>query len=187
MERKPQLVLPKPTEPNKPKNKQNIREKQKDILMDINWSDPKAKISKYFTVHEATFLPSWRIYHQPSEQEKKDIVEFAEAMDIVRKRIGKPIYVHVWIRPKKTNAPNSDKHGKDYNSFIGSKSTTSGHIFGKACDFHVSGYLGPEKCAEIRQKILPYLEELNIRMEDINGAWIHLDNKPVGYKGFFKP
>ena len=182
-----QYLLQKSREPNKTESEQTIREKQEDILMEVNWLDPKAKVSKYFTVHECTFLPSWRIYHQPSEEEKKTIIEFAKTMDIVRERIGKPITVHVWIRPKSVNAPGSDRHGQDYNLFIGSKSTKSGHIFGNACDFHVSGYIGPEKCAEIRAKIMPWLEELDIRMEDINGGWVHLDSKPVGSKRFFKP
>ena len=39
----------------------------------------------------------------------------------------------------------------------------------------------------MRQVILPHLEEWSIRMEDINGGWIHIDTNPVGYKRFFKP
>jgi len=155
--------------------------------MEVNWLDPKAKISKYFTVHEATFLPSWRIYHQPSEDEKKEILETAKKMDIIREKIGKSCIVHCWIRPRKVISPGSDKDGKDYNLFVGSKSTKSSHIFGKAVDFHFSEYLGPEKCSEIREILKPHLEEWDIRMEDINGGWIHIDTNKVGNKRFFKP
>ena len=166
--------------------KRNTSKGKKEKIM-VNWDNPKSKISKYFTVHEATFLPSWRVYHTPSTKEKEEIIKLAKIMDIVRERIGKPIIVHVWIRPKSVNCPNSDKHGQDYNLFIGSKSTKSGHIFGQAIDFHVTGFSGPSGCNEIRQKILPWLEELNLRMEDINGGWVHIDTKPVGFKRFFKP
>lgn len=153
----------------------------------VNWNDPNAKISKYFTVHEATFLPSWRIYHRPSDEEKKEILKLAKVMDTIRERFGKPIIVHCWIRPKTVNCPGHVRHGQDYNLFVGSTSTKSGHIFGQAIDFHVSGYDGPSGCHEARQKILPWLEELSIRMEDIAGGWVHVDTKPVGYKRFFKP
>lgn len=153
----------------------------------IDWSNPKSKISKHFTVHEATFLPSWRIYHTTSEDEKKEIVKLAEKMDIIRDRIGKSCIVHVWIRPKSVNCPGHERHGQDYNLFIGSTSTRSGHIFGQAIDCHFSGYSGPQGCEEARKLILPWLEELDIRMEDIDGGWIHIDTKPVGHKRFFKP
>lgn len=108
-------------------------------------------------------------------------------MDKIRERIGIPIIVHVWIRPKSVNNPNHSRHGQDYNLFIGSKSTKSGHIFGQAIDFHVSGYSDAAKCSNIRRKILPWLEELDIRMEDIDGNWIHIDTKPVINFRFFKP
>jgi len=150
----------------------------------IDWSNPKAKVSKHFTVKETTYLPSWDCYHVPSEEEKKEIIKLAEKMDIIRDRIGKPVIVHVWIRPKKANIPNHPKDGGDYNMFIGSTSTKSGHIFGQAVDFHIGGM--PD-CAEVRDLIKPWLEELDIRMEDIQGGWIHIDTKPVGHKRFFKP
>jgi uncharacterized ubiquitin-like protein YukD len=154
---------------------------------EIDWSNPKSNISEYFTVHEATFLPSWGIYHTPNEKEKKEIVKLAEIMDKIRKKLGKPIIVHVWMRPKQVNCPTSDKHGQDYNLFIGSKSTKSGHIFGQAVDFHVKDHEGAEKSSNIRRKILPLLEDLQIRMEDIDGNWIHIDTKEVIYNRFFKP
>ena len=169
------------------KTKKTEQKPKEEKMQEIDWSNPKSKISKHFTVHEATYLPSWRIYHTPSEEEKKEIVKLAKIMDVLRERIGKACNVHVWIRPKKVNAKDSDRDGQDYNVFIGSTSKKSAHIFGKGIDFHFSGFAGPEGCAEIREKIMPWLEELDIRMEDIQGGWIHIDTHPVGYKRFFKP
>ena len=159
----------------------------KEEKMEIDWSNPKSKISKHFTVHEATFLPSWRVYHKPSEEEKKELIKTAKKMDILRDRIGKACIIHVWIRPKKANCEGHERHGQDYNVFIGSTSKKSAHIFGRGVDFHFSGFAGPKGCSEIREKIKPWLEELDIRMEDIQGGWIHIDTNPVGYRRFFKP
>ena len=160
--------------------------KEEEIFM-INWNDPKCKISKYFTVHEATFLPSWRIYHLPSDEEKEEIVKLAKVLDKLREKLNKPFIVHCWMRPKKVNCQSSPRHGQDYNVFIGSRSTKSGHIFGQAVDFHVSGMAGPNGCNLVRQEIMPELEKLDIRMEDIQGGWVHIDTKPVGHKRFFRP
>lgn len=171
-------------------NKQMSIEKKEQPMKEIDkidWANPKSRISKYFTVHEATYLPSWRIYHSPSEEEKEEIVKLAKIMDTIRERIGKSCIVHVWIRPKKVNCPGHERDGQDYNLFIGSKSTKSGHIFGQAIDFHFATYAGPEGCAEVREIIKPWLEELDIRMEDIEGGWVHIDTKPVGKNRFFKP
>ena len=153
----------------------------------IDWNNPKSKISKYFTVHEATFLPSWRCYHTPTEEEKSEIIKLANIMDIIRKRIGKPIIVHCWIRPSSVNCPSNARHRQDYNLFIGSISKTSGHIFGQAIDFHVMKHGGPDECEKMRNTILPWLEELDIRMEKMHGGWIHIDTKPVKNARYFKP
>lgn len=164
--------------------------KQKQIVtkeIEMDWTNPETKISKHFTVKEATYLPSWDCYHVPTEKEKEEIIKLAKIMDIIRDRIGKAILVHVWIRPKKANIPGHERDGQDYNVFIGSTSTRSGHIFGQAVDFHFSSAAGAAGCLAKRKEIEPWLEELNIRMEDKEGGWIHIDTKPVGHKRFFKP
>ena len=176
----------------KPEKEQKIAKKdkkqeKKPEKEEIDWNNPEAKISKHFKVREVIYLPSWKMFHIPSEQEKKDIVEFAKKMDDIRDTIGLPVNVHVWIRPKSVNNPDHKRHGQDYNVFIGSKSKTSGHITGIAVDFHFKGYSSPALCHEMRQLIIPHLERLNLRMEDIKGNWIHIDSKPVGHKRFFKP
>ena len=153
----------------------------------IDWENMGAKIASNFTVHESLWLPSWRIYHIPSDEEKQQIVKTADAMQKIRGLFSVGIAVHVWIRPISVNNPDSSHHGENYNLAIGSKSTRSAHIFGKACDFHVSGMSGPAGCEQARQGILLHIEEWDIRMEDINGGWIHIDTNSVGHKRFFKP
>lgn len=149
----------------------------------IDWKNPKAKVSKYFTVGECTYLPSWKCYHYPSDLEKKNLIAQSKKMDLVRELINKPIIIHVWIRPSKLNNPKSQHHGQNYNKFIKGASK-SGHLVGKAADFHVKGMA----CEAAKQKILPKLKEFKLRMEN-NGTqanWIHVDSKPVIFRRYFK-
>lgn len=150
----------------------------------IDWSNPKSKISKYFTVEEALLLPSWKVMHIPSNAEKQNIVELAKKMDKVRELINHPIRVSCWIRPSKVNAPGTKHHGQDYNAFVkGAK--RSAHIEGKAID-----WVAPKKnCDDIRAIIVPKLEEFGLRCEDLPGSnWVHCDDRePINNNRFFKP
>lgn len=152
------------------------------VNMTIDWKDPKAKISKYFTVREACWLPSWSVLHFPSEVEQKNILLLAEKMDKVRELIGRPIKVTVWIRPL-LNSPAYTNHGKDYNAFIkGAKN--SAHKDGRAVDWICPG----KSCDEIRKVLVHKLVEFDLRMEDLPGSnWVHNDSAPVINNRFFKP
>jgi hypothetical protein len=154
-------------------------------LPQIDWSDLEAPISKFFKVKDALYLHSWNIYHIPSEEEKKEIVSFAATLDTIVERFGE-INIHCWIRPTKVNCSDPKYQGKDYNKEK-KGSSVSGHIKGKAADFNFVDQEGVEACAKMRAKLQPWLEPLGLRMEDIVGPWIHLDNKPVVGKRFFKP
>lgn len=188
------------TEPLKPADTTN--------KIAIDWSDPKAKITSRFSVGEALTLQSWGVIHVPSEEEKAAIVGISnaagKAMDVLEKIIGRhvSINVHAFMRPEKANIPGSKWDGMDYNRYIyetqvwkdltpeeKAKKTVpkSPHRTGHAIDFHIGGFEGAEKCAQIRQMLLPHLEELGLRMEDLNGGWVHLDNLPVVHARFFKP
>lgn len=176
---------------------------------EINWLNPDCKISKRFTVHDALYLNSWKTYHIPSESEKVSILELAKkvdiAIDLLEKELGVTNLtpkVHAWIRPNKANCPGTEWNGKSYNKFIyetqvwvnltpeeKAKKTVpnSPHIDGKAVDYHIIGFEGKLGCAKLRLILVPKLAELGIRMEDIDGGWIHNDTKPVIHSAFFKP
>ena len=164
--------------------------------MSINWNDPKAHISPHFTVKEALLLPSWGIYHNPTYTEKAAIQIMAGKMEGIRAVFGQPISVHCWIRPEKAdlshpaNGTGKNAHdGENYNADPHVKgSPQSMHRFGRAVDFHVKGYEGSVGCREVRLTLLPLLEPMGLRMEDIEGGWVHVDNGPVGASGrrFFR-
>lgn len=150
----------------------------------MNFND---KISRYFTFHEALYLKSWKIYHIPTEKEIEDITNFAKSLDLVRDLIGLPFIVHCWTRPTSVNNPESKYHKMNYNEFVGSKNPNGAHPKGRGCDFHVKGFESAEDCEIIRQKIVPHLNRLGLRMENFAGSWIHVDNLPVIRERFFKP
>jgi hypothetical protein len=153
----------------------------------IDWNNPKCKISKFFTVEEATYLPSIKTFHLPSDKEKENILALAEKMDKVREFLGKGIIVHCWIRPTSVRCIDTKYMNFDYNKHVGSTAKSSPHIQGNAIDFHVSGYETNYECDYIRGLLLPRLEEWDMRMENINGGWIHMDVSPVISSRFFKP
>ncbi len=131
--------------------------------MMINWDDPKSKISKYFTVGEATYLPKLKIYYKPNEKEKENILKLAKTLDDVREFINKPFNVNIWIRPT---------------TLIGG-AKNSAHKTGEAVDFNITGMTSQEfrdKVGELK------LEEWNLRCED-NVTWVHLDTRQVGASG----
>lgn len=163
--------------------------------MTIDWTNPKAKISNHFTVHEALWLPSWHIYHTPTETEKANIIVTAQCMDKVRDLLNVSINVSVWIRPKKVDCATfdpktikideKDSHKElkekalaalDYNLFIGSTATKSAHIVGSAVDWIPSGMT----CDAARKLLKEKLDEFEIRIEALDGSpWVHVDTKWV--------
>lgn len=163
--------------------------------MNINWNDPKAKISRFFTVKEAIWLPEWnRLGNQPqdglTDEVKKNLIQTFKWMDEIREWIGKPINVHLAFRSmayhldlyKRINEKRI-KEGKKPLSVP----MNSGHLHGVAVDFSVQGL----SCDDVKRRILneKILEKYNLRMED-NGwgaNWIHLDSRPVGPSGRFFP
>jgi hypothetical protein len=148
-----------------------------------DWNDPKSQISEYFRVGDALYLPKWNCYHHPTDTEKANILAFAVMVDVVREFIGKPFVVHCWIRPTQAHVQGPN-NGKNYNVLVGG-ARQSAHITGQAIDFHVEGM----DCATVRKLLVPELERLKLRMEDMDGNWVHIDCRSPypGHPRFFKP
>lgn len=167
-------------------DKKEITNKTKELSMSeakntentIDWSDEKALISKHFTVKEALWLPSWKVMHIPSEEEKANILKQAAKMDLIRDFLGAPINVHCWLRPV-LNCPDSSYHGQDYNAFIGGARNSS-HKIGLATDYDASGM----DCDTVREQLEPKLDEWEMRMEKKPGSkWVHNDSATLAEGG----
>lgn len=175
---------------------------------EIDWSNPASRLSANFSVKEALYLPSWAAQHVPSDEEKEAIkgiaIKVTKAVYVLSKKLNKEIHVnvHAWMRPEKASIPGSKWDGMDYNRYIyetqvwkdltpeqkaQKRVPNSPHKTGHAIDFHILGFEGKEGCAKIREALIPELEALGLRMEDLEGGWVHLDDLPVVNKRFFKP
>jgi hypothetical protein len=148
-----------------------------DKVVALMTASSEPRISKYFSLHEALFLPTWN--REATATDGLDTTVWANlknlflTMDKVREFFDAPIIIHCAYRPFK------------YNEEI-KGAIHSTHVNGRACDFHVEGL----NCDKARQKILDAdkLEEWFMRMEDKQGSdWIHLDTAAPCPNRFFKP
>lgn len=124
--------------------------------------DFKAKIpgSKYFTWHEALWLPKFNRHANESEATPTilgNIVRQAQALDGVREYFKSSIVVHCWLRPPA------------YNKRIGG-AKNSAHLRGTATDFHIEGHTAEQvrKVLITKKSIYPGCGELGV-------DWLHLD------------
>jgi uncharacterized protein YcbK (DUF882 family) len=144
----------------------------------IVWTDPKSKVSQYFTVKDCLWLPRWNRLADDSyandgltDKIKHQLYLVCQAMDSVREFLNTPIIVHVTYRPVQ------------YNQLVGG-SPFSAHTKGQAMDWHPKGMA----CDEARAKLVPGLETRGLRMEDLPGSnWVHIDIAPVITHRYFKP
>lgn len=148
---------------------------------ELDWSKDELKISKYFTVKEAIYLPTWkRLANKEdglNDTIKENSLRLFKQMDVVREHFGKPIRAHVAYRPV------------EYNKAIGG-AQHSAHSEGMAFDFDIIGM----SCDDVRKELTKdnnkLLEEWKMRCEDMPGStWVHLDIRELAPEGhrFFKP
>lgn len=144
----------------------------------INWTNPKTKLTPYFTVKDALWLPAWSRLATEKDgltlQIKTNLLDLFWTMTKVRDLLGQPIDIHCAYRPAL------------YNTLVkGAK--RSAHTEGKACDWSSDLY---GSCDDIRTLLVPHLEALGLRCEDLpRSDWVHLDRRVVaaGGRRFFKP
>jgi zinc D-Ala-D-Ala carboxypeptidase len=148
--------------------------------MPVNLED---MASKYFKWKELLYLPSWNIYHTPSDIEIENLTKLAHKMDEIRDYLENPVNVNCAIRPMAVNCPGSRFHGKNYNQAVGG-AQASAHIVGLAMDFTVSRMT----CDDARFHLKSQLNFYNVRMENKPGAgWVHLDLYEPKPNRFFIP
>jgi hypothetical protein len=133
--------------------------------------DFNAKIpgSKYFTWHEALWLPQFKRHANEGEVSPTilgNIVRQAKALDGVRDHFKNSIVVHCWLRPPA------------YNKKIGG-AKNSAHLRGTATDFHIEGFTAEQvrKVLIAKKSIYPGCGELGV-------SWLHLD---LEHKAWFRP
>lgn len=131
----------------------------------------KVKIpgSKYFTWHEALYLPSDKRYATAAEATPtilQNIVKQAKALDKVREHFKLAISVHCWLRPPA------------YNAKVGGASN-SAHLRGTATDFHFEGL-----SAEAARKVIIADKSIYPGAGELDVTWMHLD---LEHTAWFSP
>lgn len=150
-------------------------------MQKTDWNKPNSKITDHFRVYEALTMgkqfkplseisPNGFSYDEIAENVTKTAIK----MEAIRTILGdKPIVVTSWYRTFGHN-----------HSIKGAKKSM--HLCGLAVDFYVIGFGGGEGCDYVRSVLVKKLEELDIRMENLQGSnWVHIDLKK--FNRFFKP
>jgi hypothetical protein len=133
--------------------------------------------SQFFRWQQALWLPKWKIYCYPTQEQALEIIGIARALDIIRVRCGRPIAIESWLRP--------DNYNQWAPPYGVSGSKLSAHRLGMAVDFTVATM----PCDQVRDIIKPELERLKLRLENLPGSsWVHVDRREPGGGGrFFIP
>ena len=136
--------------------------------MDIDWTDGSCLVTPHFTVSEALTLHNWnRLATRDDGFVPQDMLETCQMMEKIRDFLGCPINVHcMFISPAynlEINAPKLDVHA-----------------LSMACDFDALPTLS---CDDVKAKLQPQLESLNIRMEQGTTNWVHCDWRMPGPSG----
>lgn len=158
-------------------------------VTEVDWSNPGAKIAKYFTVKDAIVLRDWnRIGNETDGLDltvKKNLFDVFQKMDVIREFLGVPVFIKSAWRPSA------------YNVAIGG-ATKSAHMANVEyaavdfwCDINGDGAKNGKDCDDIKAKLRPMLAQWGIRMEDngVGATWVHIDTRPVppGGNREFKP
>jgi len=130
--------------------------------------------SKRFSWREVLWLPRWEICSVPSCDQIANLEHVIEKLDQVCLLISRDVEITSGLRPR------------IYNDLIGG-AKKSPHLDGLAIDFYPKN-MHKGACNVIRALLKPRLNDLQIRMEDHSGEWIHIDCRTPGHGGrFFKP
>lgn len=135
------------------------------------------KSSNFFRWGELLNLPQWKRFATAEDGLTEEILDnlnkLSLKMDDIRRFLNCPVNVHSAYR------------SPEYSKLVGG-SETDVHTQGLAMDFDV---LPIFTCDQVKEKLLPKLDELNIRMENngLGSGWIHIDIKDLqpGHKRYF--
>lgn len=118
-------------------------------------------------------LRDWAICAHPEGIEARNIIDIAWRLERCRSLLGSyPLHITSWWRPP------------PYNRGRGARN--SAHLEGRAVDFLPPQGMSADQAREV---LLPNLETLGLRMEQLAGSsWIHIDTRPPGAGGrYFAP
>jgi hypothetical protein len=137
--------------------------------MDIDWTDPKSQVTEHFTVGDCLTLHSWnRLATEADGANFEELTNLCQILEQVRDALGCPMSVHCIFR------------SQDYNKSQNISPSADVHALCLAADFDSNNTMSIQ---DVKDKLLPLLESLNIRMEKGTTTWVHVDTRTPGPSG----
>jgi hypothetical protein len=136
-----------------------------------DWTNKDDKVTPHFTVGDALMLHSWgRLATEADGADFDKLTTLCQKLEEVRDALGCPINIHCMFRSPQYNLAQNilPPTGMDV------------HAMNLACDFDCNGHLTIQ---EVKDKLRPLLDRLQIRMEYGTTTWVHVDLHSVGPSG----
>lgn len=148
----------------------------KELNMNIDWTDPKCQVTEHFTVNDCLMLHSWnRLATAADGADFDKLITLCNKLEEIRTLLNCPINVHCMFRSKEYNIAQSIllPTGNDV------------HAQCLAVDLDCNSNLTIQNVKDILE---PKLEALGIRLERGTTNWVHVDLRPPGPSGrYFTP
>jgi hypothetical protein len=136
----------------------------------IDWTNETCQVTMHFTVKDCLYLHEWSrladidtdgvLLHR--------LVALCQKLEEIRDILGCPMNVHSMFR--------SVQYNKDQNLHP----TLDVHSMSIACDFDCEPIM---TITQVKNKLRPSLEALDIRMERDTSTWVHVDIREPGPSG----
>ncbi len=135
----------------------------------IDWTNPECRVTEHFKVKDCLMLHSWnRLATEADGADFDKLIALCNKMEQIRNVLGAEVNVHCMYR------------SQAYNQSQGIKPEADVHSFSLAADWDSNNTYTIQ---EVKDKLEPLLEELQIRMERGTSTWIHVDLRAVGPSG----
>lgn len=141
-----------------------------------DWTNASDSVTEHFTVGDCLTLHSWnRLATEDDGADFDKLTTLCEKLEEVRDALDCPMKVHCIFR---STAYNQEQK-------ILMPTGLDVHAMNLACDFDCGSELSIQ---EVKDKLEPLLDQLEIRMERGTTTWVHLDLHAVGPSGrYFTP
>lgn len=142
----------------------------------MDWTNGNNKVTNHFTVSDALMLHNWnRLANNEDGADYDKLLTLCQKLEEVRDALGCAMNVHCMFRSPAYNLEQNilPPTGMDV------------HAMNLACDFDCNKDMTIQ---DVKDKLEPLLDQLQIRMEKGTTSWIHVDLRSVGPSGrYFTP
>jgi hypothetical protein len=138
-------------------------------MSDIDWTTGNSQVTEHFTVNDCLMLHSWnRLATEEDGADFDKLLILCQKLEEVRDALGSPMNVHCIFR------------SQDYNKSQSIQPIADVHSMNLAADFDCNDTMSIQ---DIKDKLVPLLEQLGIRLEFGTTTWCHVDLREPGPSG----